>query len=189
MKPTEGLGEKNLVCEDYSACVYKAAQKGWKDWNCVPCWREKFGDQLYRVTKSQKEEKEEKKMSESIGDKGITCLMKICKKCGQEKPIEEFRKHSQSLNGHINTCSECDGLLKAKRRRKTEEKKARTPKKKVIKEDIKPIEREILSLNLDVTNYPAIMEGLEKAAQANFRSVEHQAMYFLNEAVNESNHL
>ena len=32
---------------------------------------------------------------------------KVCKDCGCEKSIEEFYKHSQMLDGHLNVCKDC----------------------------------------------------------------------------------
>ena len=41
--------------------------------------------------------------------------MKRCKKCGEEKPLDQFRRHSQSPDGHVNTCSSCDEAGKTRR--------------------------------------------------------------------------
>ena len=32
---------------------------------------------------------------------------KICKKCGKELPLDEFYKHPQMKDGHVNVCKEC----------------------------------------------------------------------------------
>jgi len=37
--------------------------------------------------------------------------MKTCKNCGEEKPIEEFVKHKNTKDGHLNKCKLCHNLL------------------------------------------------------------------------------
>lgn len=34
-------------------------------------------------------------------------MMRICKKCGDEKPLDEFRKHKDYKDGITNTCKKC----------------------------------------------------------------------------------
>lgn len=41
---------------------------------------------------------------------------KICKKCGKEKPINDFYKHKEMSDGHLNFCKECVKAREAKYR-------------------------------------------------------------------------
>lgn len=39
----------------------------------------------------------------------MTAPAKACKRCEQEKPLEEFRRHGGSEDGHIHVCKTCAG--------------------------------------------------------------------------------
>lgn len=42
--------------------------------------------------------------------------MKICRRCGEEKALEGYYKHSQMLDGHLNICKECVKKQRAEHR-------------------------------------------------------------------------
>lgn len=47
---------------------------------------------------------------------------KVCRKCGEEKPIEEYYVHKQMTDGHLNICKECTKKRVAIHRQKNIEK-------------------------------------------------------------------
>lgn len=47
---------------------------------------------------------------------------KVCKECGRELPIEQFRANYKSADGHLSTCNDCLGKrIKAGQKKKTVE--------------------------------------------------------------------
>jgi hypothetical protein len=87
---------------------------------CKDCGLEKPLEEFHRSTTGTGERKNRCKVCVSIKGRHPdparrNCLAKIvngkkrCKKCGLEKPVEEFRKHVGHKDGRTNTCKTCYG--------------------------------------------------------------------------------
>ena len=51
----------------------------------------------------------------------MTCLLaKVCRRCGIEKPLDEYYVHSMMLDGHLNFCKPCVKARVRKHRREND---------------------------------------------------------------------
>jgi hypothetical protein len=200
-RPTGGPGEQDLTCEYFKECQEIAQSRHWILFHCEVCQAEKEkerqSDPLWRATirdqgsgggyKGKPGEtsgnietkEEEEKMETARKILETARKIKVCIKCGVEKDLErDFHVDKRSKDGRKSVCKACYRRLYQKAK-----------KDPIEKEQPKPVETEkarvseYKTLVLDVTAHPEIIEGLEKVAGENFRSIEHQALFFLNEAI------
>lgn len=118
------------------------------------------------------------------GDVMEEVQMKVCSKCkGDPKPITEFHKNHLTKDGYAGTCKSCKSKmnaafnLKKKKKKGVKAKKLKTgveapfPGQKITRGPDIP-----LILQLDVSDYPEILDALKAMAKKSIRTIEHQAL-------------
>lgn len=61
-----------------------------------------------------KVEQDTKKLTQDNNKMAENANTKVCKVCGKELPIDQFRPNHKSPDGHLNTCKECMGQIQKK---------------------------------------------------------------------------
>jgi|GEM_PF-4109881 len=93
----------------------------------------------------------------------------LCSNCGKRPAVvDEFGDVVHGL------CGQCRGGITKKGKGKKGGKAGRPPARK--------------SLNLDITSYPEIMEGLADAAVVHIRTLEHQAIAYIVAGLQKDGH-
>jgi hypothetical protein len=132
---------------------------------------------------------EEKQIPETnpIKSNGML-VMRVCKKCGEEKALEEFPKNSQCRDGREGACKACKNAAKRKPAA------AKTPSRTVAAPPVEPPEKPaaypVLELPYDepvlvvnFENHPDLLDAVRKAADDELRTYESQVLYWIREAV------
>lgn len=107
--PSKGVGERNLYCVRYGACLDRAIAAGWMDFNCDDC-SIKITSNASEVTSdippiTSGLTKEEDMAEESVRKEGE----KVCAQCGKSKPLKRFRYYKKSQEYSAN-CMACIGV-------------------------------------------------------------------------------
>ncbi len=131
------------LCANHYAAWRRGVLKEFGPWHPGPGHAERI-----------KTEKEEKGMPSKEPKE------KICERCGNPKPIDEFQRHARSKTGRANICKECIS-------------KATTEGAKKKKAD------NGAGIYLDLSRYPEISESLPDAAHREIRTPEMQAIAYI----------
>lgn len=106
------------------------------------------------------------------GDVMENTVLKICKKCGQEKPLDRdhFYGDQRTKDGFANVCLECDG--------RTEKNRRSDPygERQAGENGKNPDMKEILKL---MQGRQDLIPDLVEAADRDFRTPEQQAAYYI----------
>jgi len=154
-KPRRGQGKRNEHCELYSACLTKAAIKGWKTFNCGIC-------PLYGEGNKVVAEKEKN----------------TCEECGERPTISP--KHPLCP---VCLAAKSNEKQASKRTGKKAVKKAGAKRKESVAPSIdkgeKPQPRGDLELVVDFGKYGDVLKVVEALAEDEVRPVESQVIYIL----------
>ncbi|RLC75607.1 MAG: hypothetical protein DRJ03_30005 [Chloroflexi bacterium] len=70
--------------------------------------------------------------------------MKVCKKCGEEKPLDDFYRHSQMKDGHLNECKVCRRAYQKRLIEENPEKRAAYERARAQRPERKKVAYEVL---------------------------------------------
>ena len=99
-------------------------------------------------------------------------MTKACNRCGKTLPLDQFGRHNTSKDGLMGICRECKSISA-----KQAHAKVRTDAA------VAPIHNDPNRVMLDFTARPDILKKVANIAFQEFRSVEKQIMYFLQNNV------
>lgn len=165
-------------CTDYARCTEIAERDG-STLDCTECddmdikeVKDMPHNQRLEIPK-----KEEKPMPKSAGERK-------CKFCGETDP-EKLIKNKKSAGGLENCCYEC---------RRNQMKGRYVPaRKRMTKDYIDPPLPGVPSIDLNLTgflaDYPGVIPALEAAAKDDIRSVPHEAMAIIIEALRDKKYI
>jgi len=104
--------------------------------------------------------------------------MKICSKCGLEKPVECFAKNKANKDGLQYHCQQC---ISEHYNSKRDQSKAGKEKKPVhIKTTPSP---EKCKITLDFSNHQGLFTKITDSAKADFRTPDMQIMAIVSKAI------
>jgi hypothetical protein len=114
--------------------------------------------------------------------------MRVCKKCGEKKALDEFYKNSQCRDGREGACKACKNAAKRKPAA------AKTPFRTVAAPPVEPpgklVAYPVLELPYDepvlvvsFENHPELLDAVRTAAADELRTDEAQVLYWIRETV------
>ena len=105
----------------------------------------------------------------------------VCNKCKEVKPVGDFHTHRLSRSGYDYTCKVCKKILDKERR----ERKTALEEKEAVPA-VAPPEN---TIKIDLQEYPAIFDSLKREAKNEFRTIDQQVLYVLNERYQTDRHI
>jgi hypothetical protein len=108
---------------------------------------------------------------------------KVCRKCGESKPLKDFDPNKECKLGCEGTCKNC----------KKQQQKSKYEQKKLAKPTTIPslAQRSIdmtllpISITLDMTDYPDLYDKIKTVAQKDFRSMAMQVLYWVDRCIED----